>query len=470
MWPNQLAIFGPLFCKRIPTESRISDSDPVEAIDVTHEPPGHPIHMLYSDDELERRISGFFKSAFGQALVLDRAAGKTLPLLTGECLKPNSGEDRVSRSYVERLRRSTVPLKQQGDGMRSFTSVVLHLLAPESSSILLLDEPEAFLHPSQTRILGEIIATEKPPRTQLFLATHSPDVLQGLINVAPNHVRILRMQRQGNINHITELDKELVKEISVDPLMKFSSVMSGLFHERVIICEGDGDCMFYSSILHLPEVHGATHLDVLFVHAGGKERIAKLAKILVALDVEVDAIADIDLLRDSNELKATVEALKGDWSAVEPMSRAIKTAVEKRRLGLNASEVRDEILGILERTPSEGDFPKRLRNEIQSIFRKASSWDVVKMGGENALPSGEGIRKFQELRKLCGRMGLWIVPVGEMERFCKSIGGHGPRWVRQVLEERNLANAPELESARKFVKQLWESKRSDADGDTALGT
>ena len=69
--------------------------------------------------------------------------------------------------------------------MRSFASVILHLLAPITPSILLLDEPEAFLHPPQARLLGEIIAKEKSHRAQLFVATHSSDVLQGLMNVAP---------------------------------------------------------------------------------------------------------------------------------------------------------------------------------------------------------------------------------------------------------------------------------------------
>ena len=48
------------------------------------------------------------------------------------------------------------------------------------------------------------------------------------------------------------------------------------------------------------------------------------------------------------------------------------------------------------------------------------------------------------------------MPVGEMEGFCKSIGGHGPRWVQEVLENRDLADDPELETARRFVHEIWE--------------
>ena len=350
--------------------------------------------------------------------------------------------------------------------MRSFASVIMHLLTPATFTLLLLDEPEAFLHPPQARLLGELIVTEKAPSAQLFLATHSPDVLQGLINVAPDHLRVLRMQRDGDVNRIKELDKDLVKEISSDPLMKYSSVLSGLFHQRVIVCEGDSDCLFYSSILDLPEVHGETHPDVLFVHGGSKDRLAKLAKTLIALDVPVDIIADMDLLNDMNVLRATIEALAGDWDVVEPMAGAVKKAIEEHKPWLNAGEIKKGIRKILDRVPSIGEFPKRQRSEIEKLFRKASPWDVVKESGQAALPKGEATRQFQAMQMLCNQMGLWIVPVGEMEGFCKSVGGHGPRWVQQVLEGRDLATDPDLELARKFVKQLWESRLSYAASDT----
>ena len=56
-------------------------------------------------------------------------------------------------------------------------------------------------------------------------------------------------------------------------------------------------------------------------------------------------------------------------------------------------------------------------------------------------------------------MGLWIVPVGEMEGFCRSVGGHGPGWVQELLNKRDLANDLELLGAREFVSEIWLSKR-----------
>ena len=458
-WTSNLEQLRSFFCMRILTETRITDSNPATAIAVLDEPASHPIHMLYSDDQLEHKISEYFQRAFGEALIVYRAGGNRLPLFVGDRLVPECGEDRISNSYLERLRASAKPLNEQGDGMRSFASVIVHLLAPITPSILLLDEPEAFLHPPQARLLGEIIAREKSPRAQLFVATHSPDVLQGLINVAPDHLRVLRIQRDGYVNRVKELDKELVKQISVDPLMKYSSVLSGVFHERVIICEADADCMFYSSLLDIPNVHGERQPDVLFVHANGKGRVAALAKTLVALDVPVDVVVDIDILNDTVVLERVLESLDGDSAAVLPLAQAVRTAIEQHKPWLNAGEVRNEIERIVAEVPSTGEFPKSSRANIEALFRKASPWDVVKGGGESAIPSGQATQEFQKLQKLCKKIGLWIVPVGELEGFCKSVGNHGPRWVQQVIEEWDLATDPGLEQARAFMREIWQSKQ-----------
>ncbi len=55
------------------------------------------------------------------------------------------------------------------------------------------------------------------------------------------------------------------------------------------------------------------------------------------------------------------------------------------------------------------------------------------------------------LRRLSEKQIL-LVPVGELERFVTSVGGHGPAWVAQVLEQ-GLHCKPSDE-ARKFVVRI----------------
>ena len=459
-WPDDIASFKSMFCLKIPTETRITGSNPANAINIRDEPLQHPIHILIEDDKLEIEISRYFHRAFHNDLILDHTPAKKISLLVGSRPIPDtkSGEDRLSKTYRDRVYASTTPLAQQGDGMRSFASVILHLLAPITASILLLDEPEAFLHPPQARLLGEIIATKKSSQAQLFVATHSPDVLQGLVNVASDRLRLLRIQREGYVNPVKELDKELVKKISSDPLMNYSSVLSGVFHERVIICEADGDCMFYSSILNLDEVHGESHPDVLFIHGNGKDRMATLAETLRALDVSVDVVADIDILRHASGLERIIKVLGGDWSNIYQSAKIVRTAVDNSKPGLSVDQIKKGVEAALTQELPDSEPETQLHARINKVFRSASPWDVVKQNGESAIPQGDATQHFQQLQRLCKEVGLWIVPVGEMEGFCRSIGNKGPRWVQQVIEDKDLATDSDLERAREFVRSIWESR------------
>jgi hypothetical protein len=231
--------------------------------------------------------------------------------------------------------------------------------------------------------------------------------------------------------------------------------MSGLFHQRVFVCEADSDCMFYNVLLDLPEIHGEQQPDALFIHAGGKDRTAVLAEALRALGVTVDVIVDIDVLNSEPLLQRIVTALGGNFATVAAEVRPLKTAIEEHKPWLNASEVAKGIRAILDNAPPSGEFPRPLREEIVKIFRKASPWDALKEAGEAAIPAGQPTLHWQALKKKCAELGLWIVPVGQLEGFCKSIGGHGPRWVQHVIERGDLATNAELAPARQFIKAVW---------------
>lgn len=161
-------------------------------------------------------------------------------------------------------------------------------------------------------------------------------------------------------------------------------------------------------------------------------------------------------------LKRIVEALGGDWLSIEKDVKSLRKAIEQHKPWLNSAEVAKGVSAVLENAPATGEFPSNIRTEIEAIFRKASPWDAVKEAGAAAIPAGEATKQFESLQTQCRNFGLWIVPVEELEGFCKSIGGHGPRWVQQVIETKSLATDKELARARAFVGELWKSKLSAA--------
>lgn len=446
------------FSARLPTETRIIGADPAGAIALFNEAPTHPIHLLLMDDELAAKTSTLFKRAFGEELIVFRAGGSSFPLRVGTRPKLAPGKDELSRSFIDELNNLSVPLSSQGDGMRSFATVLIHALAAENQSVQFLDEPEAFLHPPQARLLGEFIARERSGKSQLFIATHSTDILEGLMAGDLDKVRIIRVQRRGNINIIKELPREKTKSISTDTLTRYSGVFKGIFYKNVFISESDSDCLFYNSILDLPAVSGDRQPDVLFVHAAGKHRMAKMAETLRMLNVSVSIIADVDLISNEEDLKGVYESLGGDWSSIEGHCIAVKKAVESIRPALSADQVVQQIRGEIESVGGSIPFPKSSERAIKQIFKNVSPWSVVKQAGRSAIRGGQAIKHFDQLVEKCSEFGLWVVPVGELEGFCRSVeGSHGPGFVQKVLEEKDLALDPELQEARDFMRRIWAS-------------
>lgn len=208
---NGLGSLHALFVTLLNTESRLSASNPPQNINLISQPVQHPIHLLQKDDSLEKKLSEHFRQAFEADVIVHRNAGNSVPLYVGEKPSLEAGEDRISATYLAKLERLDL-LHEQGDGMRSFMGVLLHSFVAYSS-ILLIDEPEAFLHPPQARLLGRMLAKELPKGKQLFISTHSDDFLKGILDSDANNIKIIRLQREGNINRTSVLHHAELKEI-----------------------------------------------------------------------------------------------------------------------------------------------------------------------------------------------------------------------------------------------------------------
>lgn len=439
------------FCRYLNTKQRLEAADPPENISLTSSAPKHPIHYLQRDDGIEERVSRYFHQAFGEDLIVHHNPGKDVPLYCGERPTLQSGEDRVSARYLRELEKLP-KLHEQGDGMRSFVGVLLHAVIGHHT-IVLIDEPEAFLHPPQARLLGKMLAKETPAERQLLVATHSGDVVKGLLDANRGNVRVIRLRREGNVNHVRELDTVSIKRLWSDSLLRHSEVLNGLFHEQVIVCEGDADCRFYAAVLDALHDHdGSTRPDVMFVHCGGKGRIPTVVDALRAVGVPVRCVCDFDVFNDEAPLRPIVKALGGRWEEIAADWKLVRSAIEGKKPELNTAEVRADVERVLSAI-KEPVFPKSAVQDIQKVLRRASPWSNAKMAGKTFVPSGEPLQACSRLLDSLAGIGLFVVEVGELEGFARSVGGHGPQWINGVLTK-DLGRDPELEAARQFVKRL----------------
>lgn len=290
----------------------------------------HPIHKAAKDPDLERAFDEVARRAFGLRVTIDRYAGASVPLLVGERPAFEHLEGVPTQEYLDALAR--IPqLDAQGDGVKSFLGLMIHLVAG-AQQVLLIDEPEAFLHPPQARTLGRMLAERSSDR-QVFIATHSADILQGVLE-AEQPVTIVRLRREGDINHAAVLEDAAVRTLWQDPLLRYSDILDGLFHDAVILCEGDSDCRYYSAVRDylFPATEKERRPELLFTHCGGKHRLHTAIQALRAVQVPMLTVGDFDLLREKDVLRRVYEAAGGEWTTLERDHAVMSSA-----LGTNAT-------------------------------------------------------------------------------------------------------------------------------------
>ncbi|TFD67987.1 AAA family ATPase [Cryobacterium ruanii] len=349
---------------------------------------------LYRDGDLESELNALTEGAFGVGILLDRA-NTDFRLRVGKTTVPVPPLNHPTRAYADALLRLPT-LDSQGDGMRSFIGLCL-LVMSVSPGVLLVDEPEAFLHPGQARALGRWLGESAASRgIQIVIATHDRDLLLGLLE-ASAPVNVVRVAREGGLNRMSQLSPSQVREVWNDPVLRYSNLLQGLFHNQVVICEGDADCRFYGAALEdLAESteRRARADDVLFVPSGGKSRIASMADSLRHIKVSASVITDFDILRTKADIKGIVEAVGAAWT--------------------------DQVAS---------DF-RIMAESLQSN----DLWSQAKSRGIVAVPAGPPTTAVRNLLATLSSFGIHVVPMGEMEGFDRTESVHGAAWVSNALE------------------------------------
>jgi hypothetical protein len=454
-WENDGPEVGPYFSTQIlcdlTTRSRLADCDPQPSGDIrSTQTLNHPFQKMYRDESLEKRTSEIFRKAFKRDLVVHRGAGSIIPVYVGNSPQVEDGEDRISLSYLKRV-EALDKIELQGDGIRSFASIVSRVIT-ESRPIQLIDEPEAFLPPPQARLLARSILNESTER-QTIIATHSSDVLRGLLSDETARLSVVRLMRPSGETHAHHLEASQVTDLWRDPILRFSNVLDGLFHDGVILTEADADCRFYEA-LSVASVGDEDRPDIHYSYTGGKDRLPVVIRALYALQVPVATLTDFDVLNNEQPLKRIVEAHGGAWSDVDTDWKIVKKAVEENKNFTDGDSFREKIMKELQTYGKGTVVPKETLKAIEKLTKNASAWSYAKNSGIAAIPPGEPTVAANRLLEKLKKLGIFVAPNGEMEGFCRSISGHGPRWVEAAVTLRNLATDVEFTAARSYVKEI----------------
>ncbi len=172
---------------------------------------------------------------------------------------------------------------------------------------------------------------------------------------------------------------------------------------------------------------------------------------LKTLNISMRVIPDIDILGSESTMKKMVIAAGGEWDDYSKDIRILSNNMVNKRNTLNREQLSvriNELLGKTENDTVSEDELKALRECI----KVEGKWDSLKKDGIQGAPSGDGFIALSRIVENLKKLGIFIVPVGELERFVKAVGGHGPSWVNDVIEKYPDCGNAIYDEARAFVE------------------
>ncbi|MFD5863466.1 ATP-dependent endonuclease [Agromyces sp. NPDC127015] len=435
-WPSPLEGLGalaPFLTFYGNAQGRFSIGGSAEMRESVGDPPQHPVHYLQDSKALLDEVSSVTQQIFGPKLTLD-TLGRTLRLRVGEVSLEAPRIDDIPTEYREQMSRLR-PLDEQGDGMRSLLGQLLPVVTA-AYRLIVVDEPEAFLHPPQAHALGvELGRLAVTGGVQILVATHDRALLTGLLDSGVD-VSVVRLTRGDGPPKASRLDSAQLKALWTDPVLKYTNVLDGLFHRLVVVAEAEGDCAYLAAALDC-EGRGEGPLprnEILFVPTGGKDGMPKVCAALTAVNVPVVAAPDLDVLSDESKLKALVESVGGAWTEEVSKLWSIATAdLRAVREPAKVGHVLDAITAALDSSRGE-PYSAAFRELVIAQLRTGGSpWGAVKDHGLSAF-KGEARQAVASLLRELDDIGVVLVEQGELERLAPEIAVRkGPGWLQAAL-------------------------------------
>jgi ABC-type cobalamin/Fe3+-siderophores transport system ATPase subunit len=358
------------------TESRIAIGNGMQSIDLYSGAGREYIHFLQTDEELRKKISYEIRKAFGVDLIINWGGSSRVWFHVGDEPERNENIDRVSLEYQVALRKLPI-LESEGDGIRSFVGILLTLMCG-SQPLLLIDEPEVFLHPPQIKRLSALLARNaKENSRQIIVSTHNSDLVRGIIENTSN-VIICRITRDKDKNYVSVLDSENITQLWSKPLLRSAVAIDGILHEGVVICEADSDCRFYETLLNQISEQSIHVPELFFIHGGGKGAFPALVEMYVKIGMPVVVVCDFDILRNKKEFYNTISVLGHDTSFFDRDYNVIISALNAVPPKKPLQAFIEDMNKIIKNISSSNKINSTHRRNIIDLVNESVDWSQPK--------------------------------------------------------------------------------------------
>lgn len=449
---QQRAILGPFvdrFTRWDEPHSRFLESE-------KHEPSrSDAVAVSLTQYETDRAaVADLFREIFGEDLsVYDLREGE-VGFLIGQ---PPGGASQSTQGLDEKTRKfmtEAPKLWYQGAGLRNVFGLLARIVA-DDRAIVIMDEPESFLHPNQAWKLGFVLARLcKQQSKQLICATHDRHFLAGLAQGSGDLLRICRLNyestEQGKDYSSYLVPSTFWTDIRDQSRVRYSTILECLFSDQVILVESESDARFYQEAMdYFVESNPSLprgQRELMFIPTGGNSEFAPMARLVTEMGPKVVVIGDADLIANEKRYKATIESIAGQVPDELITNRARIEAIFESDPKLGESEqdalireLRESLeavnqgAGVASASGSWGPLLERLE-ALRKKNRKNNLQGRIARHG-NLRSENEQVRElFELLLDGLGALGVFLVPWGELEHFDPELLRQGKQgWVHRAI-------------------------------------
>jgi len=425
-------------------ESRLSVAKKTGSYNPHENPPQNLLQALYGNGEIESELHKAFVESFNTEIMLDYSGMTQFALRIADEFEEIPDDPREAFPIISKYQL----LDDQGDGYKSFAGVILSLLLSKDR-VVLLDEPEAFLHPAQARQLGFWIAEHSTEIDgQIIVATHNSNFLSGIL-ASNQDVNIYRLNRAGDNTEFNLMPAGATENLAKSPLLSSQRILDAIFHTGVVVCEADADRAVYQTVA----TKEFGNNDLIFIHAHNKQTIPRVVKLFKDASIPVSSIADLDLINSPSLIELAGLCTKDDELIAE--LNVFQSKVEEEIQGAENQEIlnnlKDEIKGFLEQLENDEHELSGARGALNRLRKDASDWKIMKVDGLEAL-SDELKGEAEQIIAMLKEIGIYLPQVGELEGWMDFGTRKKNKWIVQALEEIHKGNT--TDELNNFIKEI----------------
>ena len=260
------------------------------------------------------------------------------------------------------------PLANQGSGLqRAFLWSAIEALADtgkmksgrstiesEKPKMLLVEEPESFLHPPAVRLAREALyKIAELDNWQVMITTHSPI----FIDVSKPHTTIIRVEKNEGATKIFSTEKAQFSDKERERLQMIRNchptINEFFFANKVILVGGDTEQVTFSQV---------KEERVTIINCRGKANIPMFEKILNHFGVEYIAVHDLDTPKSKRDGKFIKNSM---WTINEKIIEEANKGLNGKVI-VNIPDFERQFFGYLQ----SGDKPYNAILELQKEERR----------------------------------------------------------------------------------------------------